>query len=189
MKLRGRVCLLVAGFLLGVVLQVQAQERAIRKEVVVKASLVEVWKAWTTNEGAQDWFAPQTYIDPTVGGHYEIFFFPTEPYGWRGGEGLKVQSVTPMKALAFTWSAPWEFGVLRNLRTIVYLRFEELDPQRIKIHFTQVGWGEGEQWDKLYEYFTEAWDIVLGRLKLRFASGPIDWSNPPKPTESLAVQE
>lgn len=50
--------------------------RVIRKEVTVSASLEEVWEAWTTNEGAETWFAPKTNIDPTVGGHYEIFFFP-----------------------------------------------------------------------------------------------------------------
>jgi uncharacterized protein YndB with AHSA1/START domain len=166
-----------------------AEGRVIRKEVTVSASLEAVWDAWTTNEGAETWFAPKTNIDPTVGGHYEIFFFPDKPYGWRGGEGLRVHSLIPMKSLAVTWSAPWEFGVLRSLRTIVFLRFEELGPKKVKVHFTQLGWGEGEQWDKVFDYFTEAWDIVLGRLKYRFANGPIDWDNPYRPTASLSVKE
>ncbi len=166
-----------------------AEGRVIRKEVTVSASLEEVWEAWTINDGAETWFAPKTNIDPTVGGHYEIFFFPDKPYGWRGGEGLRVHSLVAMKSLAFTWNAPWEFGVLRSLRTIVFLRFEELGPNKVKVHFTQLGWGEGEQWDKLYGYFAEGWDIVLGRLKKRFSDGPIDWDNPYRPTASLSVKE
>ncbi len=59
----------------------------------------------------------------------------------------------------------------------------------MKVHFTQLGWGEGEQWDKVFDYFTEAWDIVLGRLQYRFSAGPIDWDNPYQPTASLSVKE
>lgn len=54
--------------------------------------------------------------------------------------------------------------------------------------FTQVGWGEGPDWDKALAYFEAAWDVVLGRLKLRFETGPIDWSNPPSPTASLSIR-
>ena len=188
MKHLGVVCLIAGLGALGMATRVSAQERALHKEVVVAASLQEVWEAWTTDSGAETFLAPKTNIDATVGGHYEVFFSPQEPYGWRGGENMHVQSVVARKSLAFTWSAPPEFGVLRNLRTIVYLRFEELAPRKVKVHFTQIGWGKSEQWDKLYEYFTQAWDIVLGRLKIRFESGPLDWTNPPGPTESLAVR-
>jgi hypothetical protein len=94
-----------------------------------------------------------------------------------------------MKSFAVTWSAPWEFGVLRSLRTIVFLRFEELGSKKVKVHFAQIGFGEGEQWDKLFDYFAEAWDIVLGRLEKRFSDGPIDWNNPYRPTASLSVKE
>ncbi len=171
------------------VLGVLAEERVIRKEVVVDASLQEVWEAWTTNEGAATFFAAKTNIDPTVGGHYEIYFSPDQPYGFRGADGCQVHSIVPMKSLAFTWSAPQQFGVLRNLRTLVFLRFEEEEPNRVRVKFSQSGWGEGEQWDKLYDYFAEAWDIVLGRLQYRFSAGPIDWDNPYRPTASLSVKE
>ena len=156
-----------------------AQERMVRKEVVVNASLDEVWHAWTTNEGAETFFAPKTNIDPTVGGHYEIYFAPDNPWGFRGADDCRVQSIVPMKSLAFTWNAPPDFGVIRTLHTIVVLRFEELSPKQVKVHFTQMGWGDGEEWDKVYHYFDDAWNVVLGRLRYRFLDGPVDWSNPP----------
>ncbi len=181
--------LYIAGMTLCVTLMAVAGERTVRKEVVVDASLQEVWEAWTTNEGALLWFAPQTHIDPTLGGPYETYFLLDQPYGYRGGEDCRVHSIIPMRSLAFTWRAPPGFGVVRDLYTLVFLRFEELGPKRVKVHFTQLGWGEGEQWDKAYDYFAQAWDIVLGRLRYRFAYGPIDWGNPPRLTESLAVRE
>ena len=170
--------LLVSVFLCAVPLL--AKERILQKEVVVDASLAEVWEAWTTNEGAVTFFAPKTNIDATLGGHYEIYFQPDQPYGLRGADGCKVHSITPMKSLAFTWNAPPWFGVIRDLRTIVFLRFEELGPKKVKVHFTKLGWGEGEQWDKVYDYFSEAWEVVLARLVYRFSHGPIDWANPPR---------
>lgn len=165
-------------------------ERAIRKEVVVQAALADVWKAWTTNEGAQAFFAPRTDIDPTVGGHYEIDFAPQNPVGSRGAEGCRVHSIVPPTSLAFTWNQPPPIPVLRaaEVRTIVYVRLEEAGAGRTRVRFVQVGWGEGTDWDQAFAYFDSAWDVVLGRLKLRFEQGPIDWANAPNPAASLNVR-
>lgn len=166
--------------------QVAAMDRRIEKEVTVDASLKEVWKAWTTNEGAQTFFSSHTNIYPKLGAPYEIYFGPDQPYGKQGCEGCRVHSLVPMKLLAFTWNAPPQFPTIRepDLHTIIYLRFEELSPNKTKVRFSQRGWGEGDEWDQVFAYFDKAWDIVLGRLQIRFASGPIDWSNPPRPTDS-----
>src|SRR5262245_43678113 len=67
-------------------------DRKLHKVVVVNASLDDVWAAWTTNEGAQTFFSARTNIDPSLGGHYEIYFAPDQPYGKRGAEGCRVQS-------------------------------------------------------------------------------------------------
>lgn len=96
--------LLVSGLLCA--LPLVGQERMLRKQVVVDASLQEVWKAWTTNDGAETWFVPKTNIDPTVGGPYEIYFFPEKPYGLRGTEACRVYSIVPMKSIVFSWGAP-----------------------------------------------------------------------------------
>lgn len=167
-----------------------ASERAIRKEVVVSAPLAEVWKAWTTNEGAQTFFAARTDIDPAVGGHYEIHFAPKNPVGSRGAEGCRVHSIVPMTSLAFTWNQPPAVPMLRaaEVKTIVFVRLEEAGPGQTRVRFSQIGWGEGPEWDQAFAYFDPAWDVVLGRLKIRFETGPIDWSKPPSPTTSLNVR-
>lgn len=180
----------LSGILLFGAISGLAEERAIRKEVVVDAPLAEVWNAWTTDQGAATFFAPQASIEAKLGGRYELYFSPNQPPGLRGAEGCKIQSIVPMKSLAFTWNAPPRFADIRknDLHTLVFLRFEELGPRNVRIHFTQLGWGEGNEWGAVYNYFVEAWDVVLGRLKYRFANGPVDWSALPRPTESLAVR-
>jgi uncharacterized protein YndB with AHSA1/START domain len=168
----------------------QAQDRTIRKQVVVDASLKEVWEAFTTNQGAQAFFAPKTKINLTLGGSYEIYFYPGNPNGTRGcEEECHIQSFAPMKSLAFTWGS--EPGSLRDagLTTIVFLDFKELSAHKTLVHFTNIGWGQGHEWDQSYDTFTKNWDSVLGWLKIRFAKGPIDWSNPPEITESFAIHK
>jgi uncharacterized protein YndB with AHSA1/START domain len=166
---------------------VSAASRSIEKRVVVDAPVTEVWKAWTTNEGARTFFSPLTNIDARLGAPYEIYFKADEPYGSQGSEGCRVHSILPMKLFAFTWNAPPQFRAIREpeLHTIVYLRFEEISDGKTAVHFSQQGWGEGTEWDQVFQYFERAWDVVLGRLKIRFTSGPIDWQNPPSPATSL----
>jgi uncharacterized protein YndB with AHSA1/START domain len=190
----GRIVVFFSTFLLVLALLpasgAHAQERMLRKQVVVDASVKEVWDAFTTNQGAQAFFAPQTKINPTLGGSYEVYFHPENPHGTRGcEEECHIQSIVPMKSLAFTWGAESSTKALRaaGLTTIVFLRFEELSAHKTLVDFTNVGWGEGDEWDQSYNFFDKAWDMALGWLKIRFAKGPINWSNPPEPTESLSV--
>jgi uncharacterized protein YndB with AHSA1/START domain len=166
-----------------------ALNRSIEKEVLVPAPVRDVWHAWTTNEGARTFFSAHTNIYAKLGAPYEIYFVPEKPYGKQGCEGCRVHSLVPMKLLAFTWNSPPQFPSIRepNLHTIVYLRFEE-EGGATRLRFSQVGWGEGDEWQQVYEYFEKAWDSVLGRLRVRFTHGPIDWSNPPGRTgESFAA--
>ena len=179
MKRLGRAILMIGFAAMLLAVPAAAGERALRFEVMVGAPLTEVWKAWTTDEGARQFFAPGTNIDATVGGHYEIYFAPSQPYGMRGADDSRVHSIVPMQSIAFTWNAPLTFGVLRSLHTLVYVRFEEVADGRTRVHLTHTGWGEGEQWDGVFDYFSGAWIDVLARLEYRFEDGPVDWSNPP----------
>ena len=70
------------------------------------------------------------------------------------------------------------------------LRFSEVAPNQTRVTLTQSGWGEGEEWDKAYNYFISAWgERVLPYLKHSLEVGPIDWNNPPKKVEKAALIE
>jgi hypothetical protein len=49
--------------------------------------------------------------------------------------------------------------------------------RQVRLALTHIGWGEGGEWDKAYAYFDRAWGNVLGNLKKRFESGPVDWTD------------
>jgi len=164
----------------------QTSSRVIRKEVTVKASVEEVWKAWTTSEMATSFFAPKARIELTPGGRYELFFDLEAPEGLQGGEGCRVLSFLPLEMLSFEWNAPPQFPEVRREQmqkhTWVVVQFYPVGQDRTRVRLTHLGWREGEEWEKVYQYFLRAWDVVLGRLEHKFSTGkPINWENPYSP--------
>jgi uncharacterized protein YndB with AHSA1/START domain len=159
-------------------------QRVIRKEVIVDASLKEVWDAWTSSEGVMAFFAPKANIQLSVGGAYELFFDLDAPAGSQGGEGLKVLSYLPMEMLSFEWNAPPQFPEVRGgLLTWVVVQFSVRDENKASARLTHLGWREGEEWEKVFQYFQSAWDVVLGRLEYRYSGRTIDWKNPYRPPQ------
>jgi uncharacterized protein YndB with AHSA1/START domain len=150
-------------------------DKILRKEMIVPATLKEVWEAWTTTEGVKSFFSSQAKVELAVGGPFEIYFLLDALDGSQGSEGCRVLSYLPGEMLSFSWNAPPEFGELRGRHTIVVLRFEQVEPGQVKVTLWHHGWGKGGEWNKLYDYFDKAWSYVLGNLKKRFVAGPIAW--------------
>jgi len=148
----------------------------IRRVVTVEVSLAEAWKAWTSSEGCQTFFAPRAQVEAKVGGAYEMRFDPSQPEGTQGSEGCRILALEPMRLLSFSWNAPPHLPNVRKERTRVTLRFEELAPNQVRIILTHDGWGEGPEWDEAFAYFSKVWGVVLKHLALRFRTGPIDWA-------------
>jgi metal-dependent hydrolase (beta-lactamase superfamily II) len=61
----------------------------------------------------------------------------------------------------------------------VVVQFCPVAKEQTRVRLTHLGWREGEEWEKVFQYFLRAWDIVLGRLEHTFSTGKlIDWDNP-----------
>ncbi len=161
-------------------LHAQETERVIKAETLLNASIDAAWEAWTTEAGIKTFFAPACKIELRPNGAYEMYFNPSGAPGERGGEGNAVLALQPKSMLAFTWNAPPHLPNVRQQRTSVVIRFKGAGNGQTKVTLVHSGWGEGEEWDKAFDYFSSAWQkIVLPRLQQRFATGPIDWNNPP----------
>jgi uncharacterized protein YndB with AHSA1/START domain len=156
-------------------------ERVIRKEVAVSAGLDQVWKAWTTLEGITTFFAPEARVELAIGGRYEMLFDLDAPPGSQGSEDCRVLSYLPGEMLSFDWSAPPQFPTVRRERTWVVVQLGPQPEGTTMVRLTHLGWREGDEWERVFAYFTRAWDVVLARLAHRFVVGPIDWENPYRP--------
>ena len=156
-------------------------DRTIKLEIIIQAPAEKVWWAWTTRDGIKSFFAPDCDIDLRVLGKYEILFAPSAPPGRRGAEGNLILAIQEGKMLSFTWDAPPKFPEIRKQRTSVVIRLVPLNQNTTRLEFRQTGWGEGEDWTKVHDYFVSAWgDVVLPHLKHSLEVGPIDWKNPPQ---------
>ena len=177
-----------AGLLCAAALLSQAAERAIEKEVVVRATLDEAWAAWTTREGIVSFFAPDAVIDPRVGGAFHIHIDPGAQPGAKGADDMRFMALQPKKMLSFDWNAPPHLPEARAQRTFVVVRFAAVDDKNTKVTLHHTGWGDGGEWDKTYAYFNRAWGGVLSNLKKRFEQGPQDWTVWLKQLESYRAQ-
>jgi len=146
-------------------------ERVLHKEAVVHATPAEVWRAWTTSEGMAEWWVKDSRIEPRVLGPYELIMIPDAPEGQRGAEGCRVLSYVPNEMLSFEWTFPPNVPALRSAgaKTHVVVRIDDLGDGTVRVRLDQLGWQEGEDWDKGYAYFDKAWGWVMEQLRGHFA--------------------
>ena len=152
-----------------------AQERAIDEKITVKAGVDDVWKAWTTSDGIKTFFAPDAKVELRVDGPFEIYMNPFAGRGMKGADDMRIIGFQEKKMLTFTWNAPPSLPEARKQRSVVIVRFISRGDQLTDVTLHHIGWGEGGEWDKAYDYLTKAWPIVMKNLKKRFDDGPVDW--------------
>jgi uncharacterized protein YndB with AHSA1/START domain len=152
-------------------------DRAVRVEGTVNAPIRQVWRAFTTSEGAEEFFAQRANIGLAIGGPYEIQFDPKDERS--GTKGLKILSYAPEEMISFQWNAPPELPEVRNGGTWVVVEMEPVDAYRTHVTITHLGWKIGPQWDQAYVHFQSGWRDLIARLQKRFTDGPIDWTTQP----------
>lgn len=157
--------------------------RSIIKEITIPVDIDEAWNTWTTKQGLESFFAPECHIELELWGRLEIFFFPDAEPGSKGAENNKILTVEPNKMFSFTWDAPRTMPKVRKQRTSVVLKFEKTGENTTRISMCHTGWGDGDEWDRAFDYLSDAWDVVLKRLAIRFEGGPIDWNKKDFPTK------
>lgn len=139
----------------------------IYKTATVNCSTKDAWKKWSTHDGLKTFFGADNKIELQIGGAFEIYFLMDNPYGLRGSETCKIISYLPEKMLSFSWNAPPNFEYVRNHehKTHVVILFHAIDGEHTKIEINHLGWIDDEQFDKVYDYFNNAWQIVIANFE------------------------
>jgi uncharacterized protein YndB with AHSA1/START domain len=150
-----------------------ASERALRAEASIKASPAEVWRAWTTSDGAQTFFAPKANIQLDVGGPYEIYFNPANER--MSTKGMKVLSFAPEQRISFQWNAPGDVANMPGDGTWVVVELRPEGAGATHVTLSHLGWKSAADLDHAFAHFSQGWAEALQRLNRRFADGPIDW--------------
>ena len=151
-----------------------AHGRWVRVEATVKAPVAEVWRVFTTSQGAEEFFAEKANIQLAIGGPYEIQFDPKNEQS--GTKGLKILSYAPEEMISFQWNAPTEYPEVRNGGTWVVVQIRPEGKGRTHVTVTHYGWKAGGEWDQAFAHFVIGWGDLKNRLERRFTDGPIDWN-------------
>lgn len=154
--------------------------RVLRHEVVVPASIAEVYVALTTAEGWRTWAAPFAVMTPAFGAGaiLETSYNP----GARPGEATNIKNrvlaYIPERMFAFqAVQAPADFkhaDLLAQIFTVAEL--EPVSATRTRIRLSMLGYRDGEAFDELYGFFAKGNAWTMSALSERFEKGPIDWT-------------
>jgi len=152
----------------------KGSDRAVRVEATIDAPVSDVWRLWTTSQGAEEFFAQNANIQLAIGGPFEIQFDPKDETS--GTKGLKIMSFAPEEMISFQWNAPTEFPEVRTGGTWVVVQMRPEGADRTRVIVTHLGWKQGPEWDRAYAHFIQGWGDLMKRLEKRCTDGPIDWN-------------
>ncbi|HEV2687050.1 MAG TPA: SRPBCC domain-containing protein, partial [Bryobacteraceae bacterium] len=150
------------------VTRIDRPEKALKFEVVVPGSVDQVWRAFTTQEGLQEWLWRDVTVDLREGGDWMVHF----PGGSTGGG--TIVSFELKRSITIRALAPERFPEVRRERTTAVFRFEPMEAGT-KVTLLQTGWKTGKEWDEAYGYLADGNAQLLNQLLTRFKNGPIVW--------------
>lgn len=115
-------------------------------------------------ENAESWLCGKAVIEANIGGKYEVY---SDQDNTDNTQGCKVLGIDPHRHLIIEWKGNAKYAHLMNIDgslTQVQILFHP------KGKYTQVtvihtGWGQGQYWNEAYEYYLNAWEGVLEKLR------------------------
>ena len=151
--------------------------RVLRHEGVVDAPVAEVWKAFTTTEGVISWMVPMAVVDFGIGGTLEASYSPDAVFPSTDNIKHEFLAYLPnemiaMRVIQCPPGTPHK-EILEQLWSVI--TFEPVGEDRTRVAIAGVGYGEGEDYDAVYDFFDQGNAWTFAQLQKYFQEGPIDW--------------
>lgn len=144
----------------------------LRQEVVVTASLEEVWSVFTTAEGWKRLGVAFAHVDFGLGGLIETSYDAGAARGDEGNIHNRILAYLPLRMIALqAEKAPPSFPapeLLPKLFSVIEL--EPLETGRVRITVSGVGYREGEAYDRVRAMFTQGNAWTLRKLARNLAA-------------------
>src|SRR5688572_19277220 len=147
-------------------------ERTLAHEAVINAPLSGVWSAFTTNEGFESWAVAHAEIDLRIGGEMRTHYNPDGVIGDKNTIINQILAFEPLRMLSIrNIKAPEGFphaDLFSQTWSVIY--FDAVDDlrDRTRVRIVGMGWGEGPEWDQLYDFFKTGNAQTLDALKKKF---------------------
>jgi len=134
----------------------QYGDKVLQLSIIVPATVKEVWKLFTTDEGLKKWIAPVAKIDMKIGGSIRTNYDSNKTVDDSSSIKLDIINYIQYEMLTLKVNLNNSFPAEakkedKNLQEI--LQFVKVGEHETKIISTMVGWGQGSNWDKAYSFF------------------------------------
>ncbi|MCK6447432.1 MAG: SRPBCC domain-containing protein [Planctomycetes bacterium] len=137
-------------------------------ERVVDASPAEVWRLYTTREGAESWMVARASIELALGGKIKTSYDPGSKLDDDGTIVTHVLAYEPERLLATRFDVPKGAAQLKLAETTwVTLTLEPVDGGKTRVRCAHMGFGAGEDWDRVFTFFSQGNEHELGELAER----------------------
>lgn len=146
---------------------------------IVAAPVADVWNAFATDEGFKRWAVPVAKVTLANNGMMESSYSTTAKIGDPNNIRNKIVAYLPERLLVLQNTnvpkgAPFDPVLIAMLRTIITL--DPVDATHTRVTEAQVGYGEGEGYDSMYQHFLAGNAYALESLAKSFVDGPVDWN-------------
>jgi len=153
-------------------------QRVQQLQLTVDVAPSKVWLAFTTDAGLQSWVAPVVHVTTGNDGIMEASYLPTSKIGDPDNIRNRIIAYIPDHLLVFhnehaPKNGPFKQDMITKIRTIVEL--QDLGDGRTRIIESGVGYGEGTDFDTMYEHFRSGNAEEFKALAGALAGHPIDW--------------
>ena len=134
----------------------QAGEKVLRLEVILPVDKNDVWQLFATDEGLQKWIAPLVHIELKNGGYILSNYDKTKSLSDSSSIKLNIINYLEKELITLKVNLNNHFSKSvqnedENLQEII--QFESVGPKMTKITSSMIGWGQGEDWFKTYNFF------------------------------------
>lgn len=167
-----------------------AADRTLEHQGVVEAPLAEVWAAFTTSDGFASWAVAHAQVDLRLGGEIRSSYHPQSDLHDEHTIVNRIISYEPQRMLSIrNEQAPAGFknaALFQQTWSVIY--FEPLGRDRTHVRVIGLGYGEGPEWDEIYDKFKAGNAVTLERLQQKFAGQADVKPGAPSPDESTRVQ-
>jgi Activator of Hsp90 ATPase homolog 1-like protein len=145
----------------------ESGEKVLRLETILPMGISAVWQLFTTDEMLKTWLAPVAHIELKTGGYILTNYDSTKTLTDKSSINSTIINflTNEMLTLKINLNNNFPRSVIDadgNLQHIIQLF--KIDSKHTKIVSSMVGFGEGPDWDKTYDFFLKGNDWTFKEL-------------------------
>jgi hypothetical protein len=145
----------------------ESGEKVLRLEVILPIDISSAWQLFTTDQKLKTWLAPVVHIELKTGGYILTNYDSTKKLSDKSSINSTIINFITDEMLTLKVNLNNNFpksvlGADSNLQHIIQLI--QIDSNHTKIVSSMVGFGDGADWDKTYDFFVKGNDWTFKKL-------------------------